>query len=260
MLGGFVDKYKLPLISSYTSINLTDPAQRSATIAAAVAVLTAVLAGLLLHRLAIAPAGAASPVVLIIVTIGASLVLRGLASIAFGKQLHSLPGFSGSEPIQVGGASIVPQALWVMAGVVVIVAACWLFLEHTLTGKALRATAANRLAAMLVGIDTGSVVALSFALSAAIGAVAGVLVTPIALTSYDAGIMLALKGFAAVVLGGLGNPAGAIAGGLVLGLVEAYSAGYLSSTYKDAVAFIVLIAVLLAMPGGLLGARTVERV
>ena len=92
------------------------------------------------------------------------------------------------------------------------------------------------------------------------GAVAGVLVTPIALTSYDAGIMLALKGFAAVVLGGLGNPAGAIAGGLVLGLVEAYSAGYLSSTYKDAVAFIVMIAVLLAMPGGLLGARTVERV
>jgi branched-chain amino acid transport system permease protein len=111
-----------------------------------------------------------------------------------------------------------------------------------------------------VGINTSVVMALSFGLSAAIGAIAGLLVTPITLTSYDVGTMLALKGFAAVVLGGLGSPIGAVAGGLILGLCEAFSAGYLSSTYKDAVAFLVMIGVLLVMPSGLFGSASAERV
>jgi branched-chain amino acid transport system permease protein len=122
------------------------------------------------------------------------------------------------------------------------------------------ATSNNRLAAQLVGINTNFVMTLSFALSAGIGALAGVLVTPITLTSYDVGLTLALKGFAAAMLGGMGNPKGALAGGLLLGLLEAMTAGYLSSQYKDAAAFVVILAVLFLMPQGLFGRKSTDRV
>ena len=97
-------------------------------------------------------------------------------------------------------------------------------------------------------------------MSAAIGAIAGILITPITLTSYDVGTLLALKGFAAAMLGGMGSALGAVVGGLLLGLLEAFAAGYLSSQYKDAVAFLVILAVLLAMPQGLFGHATIDRV
>jgi len=114
--------------------------------------------------------------------------------------------------------------------------------------------------ARLVGINTRRIVDFSFAVSAAIGAVAGILVTPITLTSYDVGTLLALKGFAGAMLGGIGSAFGAVVGGLLLGLLEAFSAGYISSNYKDAVAFLVILAVLFIMPQGLLGRVQVERV
>ncbi|MXN64342.1 branched-chain amino acid ABC transporter permease [Stappia sp. GBMRC 2046] len=229
-------------------------------IAVLIAILAAMVIGLLLHRLAIEPARGASPVTLIIITIGASIFLRGLAQIVFDKQFHSLPAFSGDTPINIGGALVLPQSFWVLGGAVVIVIALWAFFNRTVTGKAVLATAANRLAARLVGINTSFVIGLSFVLSAAIGAIAGILVTPITLTSYDIGTLLALKGFAAAMLGGMGNPIGAIVGGLLVGLLEAFGAGYISSTYKDAMAFIVILGVLFVMPGGLLGRASVERV
>ena len=101
---------------------------------------------------------------------------------------------------------------------------------------------------------------LSFAMSAGIGALAGVLVTPITMTSYDVGLAFALKGFAAAMLGGMGNPKGALAGGILLGLLEALTAGYLSSQYKDAAAFVVILAVLFLMPQGLFGRKSTDRV
>ena len=104
------------------------------------------------------------------------------------------------------------------------------------------------------------IVGLSFAVSAAIGAIGGMLMTPITLTSYDVGTLLALKGFAAAMLGGMGNPLGAVVGGLLVGLLEAFGAGYMSSAYKDAIAFLVILGVLFAMPQGLLGRAAVERV
>jgi branched-chain amino acid transport system permease protein len=229
-------------------------------VAAVIAVAVTVLAGLALHRLAIEPARGASPVVLIIITIGASIFIRGVAQIAFDKQFHKLPAFSGDAPISVLGAAILPQSFWVLGGAAVIVVVLHAFLERTLIGKAVLATAANRLAARLVGIDTTAIMALSFGLAAGIGAIAGILVTPITLTSYNVGTMLALKGFAAGMVGGMGSPLGAVLGGLLLGLLEAFGAGYLSSTYKDAVAFIVILLVLFTMPRGLLGKRSVERV
>lgn len=229
-------------------------------LAAVLAVCVSVVVGLLLYWLAIEPARDASPVTLIIITIGASILLRGAAQIIFDKQFHKLPSISGDTPVHLLGATVQPQSFWVLGGTAAIVILLYVFLERTVLGKAVLATAANRLAARLVGINTATVMALAFGGSAAIGAVAGILITPITLTSYDVGTMLALKGFAAAMLGGMGNPLGAVAGGLLLGLLEAFGVGYISSTYKDAFAFIVILLVLFAMPQGLFGRRTVERV
>ena len=229
-------------------------------LAALIAIVAAIVIGLLLHRLAIEPARGASAVTLIIITIGASILLRGLAAIVFDKQFHKLPAFTGDTPVDVLGAAVQPQSFWVLGGTGVVVLALYIFLEHTLLGKAVLATAANRLAARLVGINTTTIMALAFGGSAAIGAIAGILVTPITLTSYDVGTLLALKGFAAAMLGGMGNPVGAVVGGMLLGLLEAFGAGYISSTYKDAFAFLVILIVLFAAPQGLFGRRAVERV
>ena len=216
--------------------------------------------GVALNKLAIEPARGAPVVSLIIITIGASIFIRGVAQLVFDKQLHRFPAFSGDEPIRLLGATILPQSLWVLVGAFAVFVGLWLFFTRTLTGRAVLATSNNRLAAQLVGINTGWVMTLSFALSAAIGALAGVLVTPITNTSYDVGIALALKGFAAAMLGGMGNPKGALVGGILLGLIEALTAGYLSSQYKDAAAFVVILVVLFAMPQGIFGKSSTDRV
>lgn len=225
---------------------------------AGIAVTTAV--GVLLEKFAIEPARGASVVTIIVITIGASIFLRGLAQLVFDKQLHRFPSFSGDEPLRLAGATILPQSLWVLAGAAAVFVGLYLFFTRTLTGKAVLATSNNRLAARLVGINPHLVLALSFGLSAAIGALAGVLITPITLTSYDVGVSLALKGFAAAMLGGMGNPLGALVGGLLVGLIEALTAGYVSSDYKDGAAFLVIILVLLLQPRGLLGHAVPDRV
>ncbi|OJJ10361.1 branched-chain amino acid ABC transporter permease [Alphaproteobacteria bacterium AO1-B] len=229
-------------------------------LAALIAIVATAAIGVALNKFAIEPARGAPVVSLIIITIGASILIRGATQVLFDKQLHRLPAFSGDDPIHLLGATLLPQSLWVIGGAIAIFTALWLFFTRTLLGKAVLATANNRLAAQLVGINTGFVMTLSFALSAAIGALAGVLVTPITLVSYDVGVGLALKGFAAAMLGGMGNPKGALVGGLLLGLFEALTAGYISSQYKEAVAFVVILAVLFVMPQGLFGQKTTERV
>src|SRR6266851_994657 len=229
-------------------------------LAACLAITVTVGVGLALHRFAVEPARGASAVVLIVITIGASIFLRGSAQVLFDKRFHSLPHWFGSDPIRVGGAALLPQSLVVLGGAVLIVVLLWGLIDRTLLGKAIVATAANHLAARLVGINTRAIVGFSFAISAAIGALAGILITPITLTSYDVGTLLALKGFAAAMLGGIGSAAGAVVGGALLGLLEAFAAGYVSSQYKDAVAFLVILIVLLAIPRGLFGRASVERV
>jgi branched-chain amino acid transport system permease protein len=229
-------------------------------IAALIALVAAIVIGMLLHLLAIEPAKGASPVTLIIITIGASILLRGVAAVVFDKNYHSYPPFAGVDPIQIGGATVLPQSLIVLLGTLLIVVALWVLTTKTMIGKAMTATATNRLAARLVGINTALIVGLSFGVSAAIGAIGGILVTPITLTNYDVGTLLALKGFAAAMLGGMGHPVGAVVGGLVVGLLETFGAGYMSSAYKDAIAFLVILAVLFVMPQGLFGRAGVERV
>ena len=224
------------------------------------AVVAAVVVALIVEKLAIEPARHAGTVTLIIITIGVALFLRGLAQLIWGKGVHRLPAFSSEQPIAFMGATVLPQSLWVIAGAALAVAALSAFYGRTLMGKAMLATSYNRLAAQLVGINTRGVLFASFGLAAALGALAGVLIAPIAFTSYDTGIMLGLKGFAAAMLGGLGSFGGAVLGGLVLGLLEGLGAGFISSAYKDAIAFVVILAVLFLMPGGFLGARSSDRV
>jgi branched-chain amino acid transport system permease protein len=228
-------------------------------LAALIAIVVTAAIGVALNKLAIEPARNAPVVSLIIITIGASIFIRGVAQLVFDRQLHRFPAFSGDTPIRILGATILPQSLWVLAGAVAIFG-LWLFFTRTLTGRAVLATSNNRLAAQLVGINTSWVMTLAFALSAAIGALAGVLVTPITNTSYDIGIAVALKGFAAAMLGGMGSPIGALVGGILLGLIEALTAGYISSVYKDAAAFVVILVVLFAMPQGIFGRSAADRV
>jgi branched-chain amino acid transport system permease protein len=135
-----------------------------------------------------------------------------------------------------------------------------LFFDKTLLGKAMKACAINADAARLVGIHVSRMIMLSFALSAAIGAVAGITITPVSFMEYDRGAMLAVKGFAAVILGGLGSFPGAILGGLILGLIESFGAGLISSGYKDAFALVVLLGVLFFKPSGIMGNLAISKI
>ncbi|GBD44608.1 High-affinity branched-chain amino acid transport system permease protein LivH [bacterium HR40] len=229
-------------------------------IAALAALVLAVLAAMGLERLAIHPARDAGLTGLVIVTIGASILIRGLAGIVFDRNFHTLPALSGDAPLLVAGATLHPQALWILAATLLVALALWLFFARSLTGKAMLAAAVDPLAAELAGIDPRRVVLWTFALAGGLGALAGFLVTPLAQTHFQIGVLLGLKGFAAAIVGGLGSAPGAMAGGLVIGLVEQLTAGYLSSAYKDAVAFVVIVLVLLLRPSGLFGTRAIERV
>lgn len=213
-----------------------------------------------MEKVTIEPVKGAETVTLIIITIGASLFIRGLIQVWLGKGTFSLPAFSGDKPIYILGAAIQPQSLWVLGVTAIVVVALWYFFNRTLSGKAMLATSVNQTAAQLVGINTSKVLFVSFALSAALGALGGILLTPVTMTSYDVGIMLGLKGFVAAVVGGLGNGLGAVVSGLLAGILESMGAGYISSAYKDAIPFILILLVLFFMPRGLFGGKSTDRV
>ncbi len=229
-------------------------------LAVPLAVLIVTAVGVLVNRLTIRPVQGRSPLTLIIITIGVSILLRGGAMLIFGKDTFSLPAFSHGGPIDLGGATLLPQSLWVFAITLLTVLGMKFFFDRTLTGKAMLACACDRKAASLMGIHVDSMVTLSFAFSALVGALGGVILAPITLTAYDVGILLGVKGFAACILGGLGNPFGAVVGGILLGILESLGAGLISSGYKDAVAFVIMLALLFWRPSGLFGSTRAERV
>lgn len=228
--------------------------------AAAIAVAITVGIGLAGYFFAIRPARSAGAVQILIITIGISLLLRGLTSAILGKDFVRIPSFMSPEVLNIGGVVVQSQALLVIAGTAIMALALWLFLKLSVLGKGVTAVSANPMAANLVGINPTLIVALCFGISAFIGVVGGLLATPITLSSYDSGTMLAIKGFSAAMLGGMSSAAGPLVGGLLIGLLEAFGAGYLSSTYKDVVALAVLLAVLAFRPQGLFGSRAVQRV
>lgn len=225
-------------------------------VACLLAVLCVTLIGVIFEMTAIRAMGKkASMISMIIATLAASFLFRGIAMLAWGKGTHSLPSFTQGEAISIGGATIVPQTLWVLGLAMGSVLVLGWFFGRTLTGKAMQACSINPDAARLNGISVRKMVTLSFAISAALGAIAGVAITPIALMEYQRGSLLAIKGFAAAVLGGLGSGFGAVAAGIAIGIFESLAAGYVSSGFKDAVSLVILLAVLFLRPEGLTGKR-----
>jgi branched-chain amino acid transport system permease protein len=192
---------------------------------------------------------------MIIITIGLSIVVQELALHVWDEKTRSLPYFSGdaTSSFRFLGAAISPQAIWVLITVGIAVIGLQLFLKCTLAGRAMRACSSNPEAAMLAGINTSNMRTLSFGLSAGLGALAGCVISPITMTHYEMGGPLAIKGFAAAILGGLGNPMAAVAGGLLVGLLEDYSVTVIKSAYMDVIAFSVLLLVLFVRPHGLFG-------
>ena len=199
---------------------------------------------------------------LIIITIGLSIVIQEAALHLWNEQVRSLPYFTGNEvsSVKIFGAAISPQVLWVLGTVAVVVVLLHSFLKYTLPGRAMRACSSNPEAAMLAGINLPNMRTLSFGLSAALGALAGCVISPITMTHYEMGGPLAIKGFAAAILGGLGNPMAAVAGGLLVGVLEAFAVSRLPAAYNDVAAFAVLLLVLFVRPHGLFGAPTGESV
>lgn len=229
-----------------------------AAIPCAVAVSTVV--GILFERLAIRPLRQPTPINLVIITIGGSILIRGLAMLVWGKDTHAIPPFSGDEPISLGGATMLPQHLWILVITLVIIIINKVYFYHTISGKAMRACSYNRRAAGLVGIDVRRMVLFSFIISSAMGAVAGIIVAPLTMTAYDVGVMLGLKGFCAAIIGGMSSGVSTVVGGLILGVLESLGAGLISSGYKDAIAFIILLLILFIRPQGLFGKADSERV
>jgi len=252
--GEFVMLGAMIMISLSQELGMALPAAFVLSIAGAM------LAGVFLERVPLGLARSRHVLILVLITVGFSIALRGAASLYWGKTARALPAFSSEAPLFLAGAVISRQALWILVLTMAAVTLLHLFFQRTPLGQAIRAVADNRRGAILVGIPVARMVMMSFALSAALGATAGILIAPITGMHYGAGVMLGLKGFAAAILGGYGHVWGAVAGGLLLGVLESLAAGFISSAYKDAIAFLIIILVLLVRPQGLLGRPEVEKV
>ncbi|MDD2904206.1 MAG: branched-chain amino acid ABC transporter permease, partial [Syntrophales bacterium] len=184
------------------------------------AIIGVTLVAVAVEEVGLRPSRSQSHLVLIFLTIGLSIILRGVMKIIWGKNRMAVPPLSGEEPVRLWGATILPQTLWILALTAGAIVLLVLFFRKTSMGLAMRGVAANEEAAATVGLKVRRVKAMSFALAGALGGLAGCLVTPITTLSYDVGVLLGLKGFAAAILGGFGSFPGAILGGLILGLLE----------------------------------------
>lgn len=231
-------------------------------VAIAGAIILTTLVGIAVERLAIYPARNATPLTLIIITVGVFIVLQGIALLLWGTQSYVLPAFTTLEQqdktIRLASIIIKAQSFWIWGVTAITVAGLYYFFEHTMWGTALRACSVNRHAARLMGIRPSRMTLLSFALAAALGAVGGIVLAPATRPSYDMGLIIGLKGFVAATLGGLVNPAAAVLGGLMLGTIENVAAGVTRAGFKDIFAFIILIVILLVRPHGILSGRQPE--
>ena len=210
-----------------------------------------VIIGLLIERIAIRPVKDANIVTLIIITIGVSIFIKACAAFVT-KDSFTFQSFPGPDYIKISTATLSVQSLWIMGVASIIMICLSIFFRRTVMGKAMRACSINREAAHIVGIDVDRMSLLSFGLSALMGAVAGIMVTPTTQISWNRGTELGLKGFCAVILGGLGSGPGAILGGISLGLLETFG-NIVFSGYKDAIAFSILLIVLYLRPQGIIG-------
>ncbi len=248
MLGGMLSVW------AYADLGLPLP------LAGVVGVAATALLGAIFELGAVRPRKDGNPLAIIIITVGGSMVLSSMARHLFGPTERPLPAFSGGGSVRVFGASFEVQSIWILSMTAVAVAGLWYLYNHTGLGRAMRACAVSRDAARIVGVDPRLMVTVSFVLAASLGALAGLAVTPLTQTVFNVGPSVGIKGFAAAILGGLGNPIAAVVGGIVLGMLESLSIAFISSTYKDAIALIVLLSVLFLRPQGILGRWRREKV
>ncbi|MEP9350760.1 branched-chain amino acid ABC transporter permease [Xanthobacter sp. KR7-225] len=211
------------------------------------------LYGFVVERIAVRPTLDSPSEGWILATIAFGIVAKNVSENIWGKEDLPFPSPLPPQPIEIGGAFVMPTELLIVGGALLLMVAIEVFNRFTLLGRAFAATADEREAAGLMGIDTGKVISGSFALSCATAACAGVLVAPVTLTGPGMGLVLALKGFSAAILGGLTSGLGAVAGGLLIGLAEALTAFYISTGYKEVPGLLILLAALTLKPEGLFG-------
>ncbi|HEX3506573.1 MAG TPA: branched-chain amino acid ABC transporter permease [Xanthobacteraceae bacterium] len=225
-------------------------------VAGVVAVVACAGIGVVLERIVVRPLWdrQSATFVMILATLAAQIVIERLTLIAAGDQPRSLPMFTDLPPLRVGDLAVSFQFLWIVGGSALVIASLALFFSSTKTGKAMRACAIDRDAAALQGIPVSRMLALAFGLSAALGAFAGVLITPAQYTAFNLGVPFAISGFIAAIVGGFGRPLGALAGGILLGVVQALAIVVLGSAFKNIAALSVLLLFLFFRPTGLLGA------
>ena len=216
------------------------------------------IVGVIMYLLVIRPLIKVSLVSIILATIALSILFENLALVRWGGYGKTIPAFTGDQAIFIGGVAVFRQSLWVIGLMILVLLGLYLLTNYTRIGKQMTATANDPGAASLSGVNTGRMIILAFAISAAIGALGGIAVTPINSTSYLSGGIYALSGFVAAVLGGWGSSVGAVVGGLILGTVQSLVTGFLPAGYQDAIAFAILILVLYFRPSGVLGVRSAE--
>jgi len=243
MLGGMIThtalhRFGVPLIPS-----------------AIVAVAGVAAIGVLIERLVVRPlrTRGAAMFVMILATLAAQIVIERMTLIAVGDQPRTLPAFTDRPPLRIGDIAVNYQFLWIVAASLAAIGLLTLFFKTTRTGKAMRACAINSEAAALQGIPVARMLALSFALSAGLGAVAGILITPTQYTAFNVGVPYAISGFIAAIVGGFGRPLGAFFGGIMLGLTQAIAIVLFGAGFKNVAALSVLLIFLFLRPSGILG-------
>ena len=214
---------------------------------------------LLFTRIAYSPLRDRGWMPVVISTIGVSIFLRNFAQITWGSQPLSFPSPFAVDTLDFAGLHVRPQDLLIIAVTAVLIAFQYVLFEKTPLGKQMQATAQDRTTARLLGIRVGRIVSITFIYSVLLGTISGLLVSPIFSVTKEMGSLIALKAFAASIVGGFGNIPGAIVGGLAIGVIETFGGFYVSSSYTDAIAFIILIGVLLLRPQGLFGERVAEK-
>ena len=227
-------------------------------VSAVLSIISVVIVGLLIYVLVLRPLIKVSLVSIILATMAVSILFENFGLIRYGGYGKSVPSFTGDKALFIGKVAVFPQSLWVMGLMIAVLIGLYALTNLTRVGKQMTATANDPAAASLAGVKTGRMILLAFAISAAIGALGGIAITPINATNYQSGGIYALSGFVAAILGGWGSSSGAVVGGLALGIIQSVVTGFLPAGYQDAVAFAILILVLYFRPSGLLGTPSTE--
>ena len=246
------------MLGALITLYLLNDRHMNYLLAAAIAIGGTTILGVLVYLLVIARLRSDFVITQIMATLGVGMLFEGFVLVVRGGYPQSLPAFSSDKPFRIGSVSIPPQGVWVVLMAAGVLIGLYFLNNRTLFGKKMTATATDPMAASLVGISRNLMIGWSFAISAAIGASAGIFLAAMIPMNYASGSGLGLKGFIAAILGGWGKSSGAVVGGLALGVVETFGASVLPAGYKDAISFFLLIVILYFRPKGIMGSSLVE--